>query len=95
MKVKQIPGRNLPPQRRDIPLARDNLVKPSYQPNNVPSKPTVVHSNGMSNGLGNNHVSSTRPKPSMPDIARRPLKYALSLFRLNEKYKHILITEND
>lgn len=75
VKVKQVPGRPLPPQRRDIQLPRDNIAKPSYQPSSVPSKLPVVHSNGLSNGLGNNHVSSTRPKPSMPDIARRPLKY--------------------
>ncbi|KRT78832.1 hypothetical protein AMK59_7725, partial [Oryctes borbonicus] len=76
VKVKQVPGStNLPSRyRRDIQLPRDNIVKPSYQPSSVPSKLPIVHSNGLSNGLGNNHVSSTRPKPSMPDIAKRPLK---------------------
>ncbi|KAK9730046.1 RNA polymerase II elongation factor ELL [Popillia japonica] len=84
--------------RRDIQLPRDNIAaKPSYQPNNVPSKPTVkegpFHSNGLSNGLGNNHVSSTRPKPLMPDIARRPLKERLIHLLALRPYKKPEIIE--
>ncbi|XP_018574099.1 RNA polymerase II elongation factor Ell [Anoplophora glabripennis] len=72
------------PIRREVSSMRPS-IQPSYQ-SNVPSKPTppVVHSstNGLSNGLGSNHVSSSRPqlnskKPSVPDIARRPLKERL------------------
>ncbi|GJQ77633.1 hypothetical protein Trydic_g12761 [Trypoxylus dichotomus] len=89
VKVKQVPGSTTLPSRyrRDIQLPRDNIAKPSYQPSSVPSKPPVVHSNGLSNGLGNNHVSSTRPKPSMPDIARRPLKERLIHLLALKPYK--------
>ncbi|RZB38867.1 RNA polymerase II elongation factor ELL, partial [Asbolus verrucosus] len=80
-KVKLKQSRALPPIRRETPSQRDSLPKPSYQ-SNVPSKPTAVisPSNGLSNGLGSNHVSSSRPqlnKPSVPDIARRPIKERL------------------
>ncbi|XP_068912678.1 RNA polymerase II elongation factor Ell [Tenebrio molitor] len=73
----------LPPIRREPPSQRDSLPKPSYQ-SNVPSKTAaavISSSNGLlSNGLGSNHVSSSRPqlnKPSVPDIARRPIKERL------------------
>jgi hypothetical protein len=75
----------LPPIRREPPSQRDSLPKPSYQ-SNVPSKTAaavISSSNGLlSNGLGSNHVSSSRPqlnKPSVPDIARRPIKYVPTL----------------
>ncbi|KAJ8921465.1 hypothetical protein NQ315_003083 [Exocentrus adspersus] len=78
------------PIRREMHSMRPSSIQPSYQ-SNAPSKPApmpVVHSstaNGglhLSNGLGSNHVSSSRPqlnnkKPSVPDIARRPLKERL------------------
>lgn len=95
VKVKQSSRTSVQPLiRRDQPsslLMRDSLLKPSYQSNVPPSK--QVHStssssssNGLStNGLGSNLVSSSRPqlhnKPSVPDIARRPLKYVSTLFR--------------
>lgn len=87
VKVKQtrppIPPPRKEPPSLSIPSMRDSLLKPSYQPT-VPSKlsPQLVHSstNGISNGLGSNHVSSSRPqlnnkKPSVPNVAKRPLKY--------------------
>lgn len=76
VKVKQnhrIPP--LPPQKNPPPSMRDSLLKPSYQ-SSVPSKPVV----NSTNGLGSNHVSSSRPhqnKPSTPDIAKRPIKERL------------------
>lgn len=79
VKVRQAQGRSaVPPSRRDISSLRDSLSKPSYQPI-VPSKSVVHSSNGVSNGLGSNHVSSSRPqnKPSLPDIAKRPIKERL------------------
>lgn len=74
---------SLPPIRREPPPA----PKPSYQ-SNLPPKSNVAaisSSNGLSNGLGSNHVSSSRPqlnKPSVPDIARRPIKYVFFFFLL-------------
>lgn len=78
VKVKQIAGRAVPPIRKDAPL-RDNPPKPSFAPTIPSSKPVVHSSNGLSNGLGNNHVNNnSRPqqqnKPSIPDIVRRPIK---------------------
>lgn len=85
VKVKQTRPPLLPLRKEPLPIPsmRDSLLKPSYQPT-VPSKlsPQLVHSstNGLSNGLGSNHVSSSRPqlnnkKPSVPNVAKRPLKY--------------------
>ena len=81
MKLKQN-RTSLPPIRRDPPpIQRDSLPKPSYQsnlPSKQPAAAVISSSNGLSNGLGSNHVSSSRPqlnKPSVPDIARRPIKY--------------------
>lgn len=85
VKVKQTRPPLLPLRKEPLPVPsmRDSLLKPSYQPT-VPSKlsPQLVHSstNGLSNGLGSNHVSSSRPqlnnkKPSVPNVAKRPLKY--------------------
>lgn len=83
VKVKQSRPPLLPLRKEPLPIPsmRDSLLKPSYQPT-VPSKlsPQLVHSstNGLSNGLGSNHVSSSRPqlkKPSVPNVAKRPLKY--------------------
>ncbi|KAJ3641546.1 hypothetical protein Zmor_028049 [Zophobas morio] len=75
---------SLPPIRRDPPpIQRDSLPKPSYQsnlPSKQPAAAVISSSNGLSNGLGSNHVSSSRPqlnKPSVPDIARRPIKERL------------------
>lgn len=89
VKVKQTSRPPLLPLRKEpslpVPSMRDSLLKPSFQPN-MPSKlsPQLVHSstNGLSNGLGSNHVSSSRPqlnnkKPLMPNVAKRPLKYVL------------------
>lgn len=75
MKLKQSRASVLPPSRKETPL-RDNLIKPSYQAG-LPPKPVPHLNNGVSNGLSSNHVSSSRPqnKPSVPDIARRPIKY--------------------
>lgn len=84
VKVKQMPGRGIPPMRRETPpSAREPIggAKPSSYPPTLPSinkPPPVVHNgNGLSNGLGSNHVSSSKPqntKPSISDIARRPIK---------------------
>lgn len=92
VKLRQTMSRpTIPPSRKDTPPMRESLTKPSYQPS-MPSnnsKPPLVHSsnNGVSSGLGSNHVSSSRPqnKPSLPDIARRPIKYVAfySLFNKN------------
>ncbi|KAK4880936.1 hypothetical protein RN001_004255 [Aquatica leii] len=100
VKVKQIIGRTppvtiTPPSRRDAPPLRDNVVK-TYQ-SNIPSKPQVHPSNGMVNGFGNN-VNNTRVqnKPSMPDIARRPIKerlihlLALRPFKKPELYERLM-----
>ncbi|KAL3279674.1 hypothetical protein HHI36_017180 [Cryptolaemus montrouzieri] len=69
------------------PSMRDSLLKPSSYPSpNTPSKPSnLVNSTSnlqvqhLSNGLGSNHVSSTRPqnKPTTPDILKRPIKERL------------------
>ncbi|KAJ8948932.1 hypothetical protein NQ314_008310 [Rhamnusium bicolor] len=83
VKVKQTRPPVLP-IRKEVPSMRPSM-QPSYQ-SSIPSKstPPLVQSstNGLSNGLGSNHVSSSRPqlnskKPSVPDIARRPLKERL------------------
>ncbi|EFA12366.2 hypothetical protein TcasGA2_TC002072 [Tribolium castaneum] len=77
VKLKQSRA-SLPPIRREPPPP---APKPSYQPSKpAPPPPVISSSNGLSNGLGSNHVSSSRPqmnKPSVPDIARRPIKERL------------------
>ncbi|KAJ8951249.1 hypothetical protein NQ314_007695 [Rhamnusium bicolor] len=82
-KVKQTRPPALP-IRKEVPSMPPS-IQPSYQ-SSIPSKstPPLVQSstNGLSNGLGSNHVSSSRPqlsikKPSVSDIARRPLKERL------------------
>lgn len=90
VKVKQSRTSIVPPTRRETPPLRDSLLKPSYQSNNNTSSSSSSTSSlkplgggghlnsGLSNGLGSNTVSSTRPlqnKPSVPDIARRPIKW--------------------
>ncbi|KAK9871106.1 hypothetical protein WA026_011390 [Henosepilachna vigintioctopunctata] len=89
--IPQIPPRGgstvEKPPVQPHPSMRDSLLKPSsYPPSNAPSKqPSGVvnsNSNGMhhiTNGLGSNHVTSTRPpnKPITPDILKRPLKERL------------------
>uniref|UniRef100_A0A6P7G7F2 RNA polymerase II elongation factor Ell-like isoform X1 n=1 Tax=Diabrotica virgifera virgifera TaxID=50390 RepID=A0A6P7G7F2_DIAVI len=88
VKVKQS-RMSIHPVRREMPSMRDSLLKqPSSQPYQPkpsiappPPASAVVHSstNGhLSNGLGSNHVSSSRPqmnvakKLSVPEIPRRP-----------------------
>nr|XP_023012301.1 RNA polymerase II elongation factor Ell-like [Leptinotarsa decemlineata] len=80
VKVKHTNRAPVHPARKEMPSMRESLLKqPSYH-SNAPSKPIppIVHSstNGLSNGLGSNHVSSSRPqlnrKPSIPEIPRRP-----------------------
>ncbi|XP_056642056.1 RNA polymerase II elongation factor Ell isoform X3 [Diorhabda carinulata] len=86
VKVKQSRA-SVHPVRREMPSMRDSLLKqPSqpYQPKPSiapPSPVSAVHSstNGhLSNGLGSNHVSSSRPllnaakKLSVPEIRRPP-----------------------
>lgn len=74
--MKQTTGRTtVPPSRRDAPPLRDNPTK-LYQ-SNVTSKPPVHSNNGVINGLGSNNVNNSRVqnKPSMPDIAKRPIRY--------------------
>lgn len=82
VKVKQNRSSFLPVARRDTPSPRESLSKPSYLPN-VPSKPVIHSNNGLSNGLGLNHISNARSphnKPSMPDIAKRPIRYFIIIF---------------
>ncbi|KAL1508914.1 hypothetical protein ABEB36_003733 [Hypothenemus hampei] len=72
---------------------RDSLLKPSSYPNpsvvkppqnNLPTSNHSSVSNGLSSGLGSNHVSSSQRstvqhnrKPSVPEVARRPLRERL------------------
>ncbi|CAH1134472.1 unnamed protein product [Ceutorhynchus assimilis] len=79
--------------RPALPSMRDSLLKqPSYpNPSVVKPPPSTIQpsshsslSNGLSNGLGSNHVSSSQRstvhhnrKPSVPEVARRPLRERL------------------
>ncbi|XP_017782477.1 PREDICTED: RNA polymerase II elongation factor Ell [Nicrophorus vespilloides] len=84
VKVKHMPGRPVPPPppRKETMSMRDALTKPytggggglPIMSNNNKSSPGSL--NGLSNGLGSNQVSSSKPqnKPSIPDIAKRPIK---------------------
>lgn len=94
VKVKQNRA-PLHPVRREMLSMRESLMKqpsqpyqhqpkPSIPPPSAPPPPSaIVHSstNGhLSNGLGSNHVSSSRPqlnlakKLSVPELPRRPPK---------------------
>ncbi|KAB0800920.1 hypothetical protein PPYR_05274 [Photinus pyralis] len=95
VKVKQIIGKTVtPPSRRDAPQQRENGPK-MYQ-SNMSSKP-VQPTNGMTNGFGNSlNNSRTQNKPSMPDIARRPIRerllhlLALRPFKKPELYERLV-----
>ncbi|KAK5649180.1 hypothetical protein RI129_000209 [Pyrocoelia pectoralis] len=99
VKVKQMIGKPAtPPSRRDAPpqqqQQRENVSK-TFQ-SNLSSKP-VHPSNGMANGFGNSvNNSRVQNKPSMPDIARRPIKerlihlLALRPFKKPELYERLV-----
>ncbi|KAF5304317.1 hypothetical protein FQA39_LY09696 [Lamprigera yunnana] len=98
VKVKQIigrtPGTTTPVSRRDAPPLRDNVSKPNQS--NITSKSQVHPSNGVINGYGNSaNNARVQNKPSMPDIARRPIKerlihlLALRPFKKPELYERL------
>ncbi|CAH0553613.1 unnamed protein product [Brassicogethes aeneus] len=88
-----------PAQQQQQQQQREREQPSSYNSSGSPVNKMTNGGGALSNGLGSNHVSSSRPqlnKPSVPDIARRPLKerlihlLALRPFKKVELYERLM-----